>query len=414
MSNGSGRKQYHKRKKELFALYKAILSLIYNYEKLFEENKKEIVTKHSKDKSKRSMNINFIRDEFPKLYSKNDRTGFLNPTNVQDTIQTLEELGIISVKKRGKQEQIIHLTQVGIDLQEFIDIINKYTESYFTLFNTLSEKLLFIPSKYLSLMDIPKEKLYSYSLGEIREEIEKYRLRLLDNGWKGTEIILYNDIRTNLIDLKTVCDKNFFNMVLLRYAKIRKKHEFKQSLLLEFFNYLIKKPNEKKIDFILRNYEMEVDGYPTIRHESPINLGLARDFSIMQAGMGNHERIFPKLNESVSSWGATAGEHQYFKDIYNIFYSQVISFSFENEIKDMVTSYIELLGVHLGEYDQHVDGLKDLIERLEEKKDSETQLNSDQKNKIILSIKTTELFLNILQDYARRKNMHMTSFFNSS
>ena len=91
-------------------------------------------------------------------------------------------------------------------------------------------------------------------------------------------------------------------------------------LLLEFFGFLLKEPNEKKIDFVILNYEMEINGYSNIRIVNPVNTELERAFDLMQVNMEQDERFYPKPNELVSVRGSTGGEYQYFLDVYNVFY----------------------------------------------------------------------------------------------
>ena len=363
------------------------------------------------NEKKDSVNITFIREQLSRIYLKKDRTGFMNSLNTQDTINTLEEIGIITRVKKGKQEKIINVTSLGEDIQEFILNLGKYNNSYFNLFGSFAKKLLFIPASHLDLMNIGNNRLNSNDLGEFKEEIEDYRMKLIEFGWKTEEINLYNQIRTNLIDIKIICDRNFFNMSLARFAKIIKKHDVKNPLLLEFFGFLLKEPNEKKIDFVLSNYEMEINGYSNIRIVSPINAELKRELDVMQINMERRERIYPRLNEHVSVRGITGGEYQYFLDVYNIFCTNVISFSFEKEIKDMVLSYVELSEIRLGNYFEHIGHLKEIIRDLESVLNSKLTLNSAEKDKINMVIKTTKFFLNILVNYAKRKNMKIVSFF---
>ena len=201
--NKSPRKNYHRQKKELFSLYKAILNL------LCTENKD-------------SFNITFLREKLSHLYPKNERTGFINSLNIQDTIGALKEIGIITREKTGKQEKIIRVTSLGKEIQKFILNIDKYNNAYFKLFDSFAKNLLFIPASHLDLMNIANNKLNSNDLDIFKEEIENYRMKLIGCGWKTEEIDLYNQIRTNLIDLKNICDRNFFNMSLSRFAKIIK------------------------------------------------------------------------------------------------------------------------------------------------------------------------------------------------
>jgi hypothetical protein len=233
---------------------------------------------------------------------------------------------------------------------------------------------------------------------------------LIRHAWSKTEVTLYNEIRTNLIDLKVVCDRSFVNGILLRYAKIRMKHQISNSLILKFLGHLIKESIEKKVDFMLFNFDKEINGYSGIRVINSINKELKRDFDMIQAGINREERFYPKINEYVASRGTTGGEYEYFISILNIFYMKVISFSFEKEIHRMIKSYIELLQFHLGNYDRYIDGLKQIVLDIQAELEPNDQLNPIEKEKLILVIKTAEFFIDILLDYARQNNMQIVTF----
>ena len=180
------------------------------------------------------------------------------------------------------------------------------------------------------------KSLNSCEIGEIKEDIENHKKKLKQNGWNKIEIILYNEIRSNLIDLKVICDKTLLNILILRFAKIMKKYEIKNRLILNFLSYLIRLSIEKKVDFVISNYEMEVNGYSDVRIISPTNTEMIKSFDITQAGMPNQDKFYPRLGEYVISRGTTGGEFEYFIDIYSIFYDKNISFSLEKEIREMI------------------------------------------------------------------------------
>lgn len=356
------------------------------------------------------VNITYLRKKLQELYSEKDRTGLLNSRNIEDTIETMEEIGLIIRERRGKQEKPIKLSPLGEDTLDFILSLDKYNDAYFNLYNSYSKKLLFISASHLEFMNMNDKSLNSCDLGKIKEDVMNYKKKLIQNGWNKIEIILYNEIRSNLIDLKIVCDKTFLNILLLRYAKIIKEYNIRNPLILRFFSYLIKVSIEKKVDFIISNYEMEVNGYSDLRIISPVNTELVRSFDIIQADMHSEDKFYPKINEYVISRGTTGGESEYFMDIYNIFYDKTISFSLKNEIREMITSYIELLQIHLGNYDRYLDGLKQIIIDLESKIESEPDFQPIEKDKINLVKETTKFFLTLLVEYARRNNMEIVTF----
>ena len=260
MSNEFKRSNYHRRKKELFNHYKVLIKLIH------EGRRRE------DGKEKDTVNINF-RERLHELYLNQYRTGFLNSRNIEDTITTMEKIGLITREKRGKQEKIIKLTPIGDDIYLFICNLEEYNKSYFELLDSLNKKLLFIPSNLLEFMNL-NDKDFNYFDLVFKENVRNYKKQLIRHGWDKTEVIFYNEIRSNLIDLKVVCDRTFFNIVLLRYAKIKTKNQITHSLILKFFEHLIKESIKKKIEFILSNFDNEVSGYSNIRVISPINTDL--------------------------------------------------------------------------------------------------------------------------------------------
>jgi len=357
------------------------------------------------------VNITYLRNILPKLYSKNDRTGFLNFRNIEDTIKGMEEAGLITKDKKGKQEKPLKLTSVGYDIYLFIHNLDKFHDSYFKFLNSLAKKLLFIDARYLYLMDFTENEMNSsFEIARLKQEITNFKKLLSKHGWSKTEIILYNEIRSNLIELKAVCDRNFLNMVLFRYAMIRKEHHTDHPLIQGFFEYLIKDAIGKKIDFILSNFEQESMGYSRIRNINPVNTDLIRHLDTLQAGINIENHFYPKLYEHVASRETVNEEFEYFISLFDLFYFKVISFSFKDEMEDMMRSYIELLHIHLGNYSTYLDSIKQAIVYIQTQLEKNTKLSTLDKEKLLLAQRTAETFLNVLLKYAKRNNMQIVTF----
>ncbi len=71
----------------------------------------------------------------------------------------------------------------------------------------------------------------------------------------------------------------------------------------------------------------------------------------------------------------------------------------------MIYSYVELSQIHLGNYAEYIGRLKEIVTDLESELDSKPSLHPVKTNNAKMVIKTTQFFLNILLDYAKRKNM---------
>ena len=157
--------------------------------------------------------------------------------------------------------------------------------------------------------------------------------------------------------------------------------------LLKLLNYLIKEYVEKRVDFILENYESEIYGYSTLR--------------TIYADNNKH---------TIEIRGSTGGIHEYFVSLFSIFYNNVITFVLEKEIEAMLIAYLELLQLPLGGESFLIDDLKELIARCNDSLETDQNLSGIEKKKIELIQRTANFFLKILLDYAERKNMQIITF----
>lgn len=360
-------KKRHIPNKELFLIQNKILILIFkDYKELLNKNK--------------------IFNKIKKIGKKEKQTGLGYKQNILDSIVALEKMRLVKIEEEGEQKENVVLTPIGKELSELIIALEEYNTSYFNLIKSFHEKVSFIPKRDLGYLKLCLKKIdVSGQPEEFREEVEDMKFKLIEKGWSREEIKLYNEILTNLIDFKVICDTNLINILLPRYSEIIKIHN-KDLLFLKFLNYLIKVSIEKKVDFILENYESEIYGYSNIR------------------------TIYPKYKDVLEIHEDTGGVHQYFLSLHSIFYEKMITFVLEKEIEDMLFAYLELLRPPLTNESHLIDNLKEMITEYENFLKTKQNLHILQKNKIELTGKTAKFFLKILLDYAKRKNIQIITF----
>jgi hypothetical protein len=351
-------------KKELFNIQKRILILIFN------ENEKRL-------------NKNKVYHKIAEIGKEEGQTGLRYKQNILDSIDALKEMELVNIYEEGAQKDNVVLTLTGMELSQLIKTIEYYITSYFNLINFLYEKVLFVLGRDLPFIGKNLENInYQDQDKDFYKEVNEMSDRLIQKGWNHNELLLYNEIRTNLIDLKVVCDTNFINMLLPRYSEIIRLNGNKCPLFLKFLNFLIKEPLEKKTNFILENYENEIYGYSNIR-------------------------IIPAENArgTITLHENTGGHHPYFMYLYRIFYDNIITLTAIEEVKEMVSSYLELLdNPAIGSFE--IEYMESLIKYYEDSLKNATEPNMSiiKRYKIELKIKTTKILLNAIMDYYNKRD----------
>lgn len=339
------------------------------------------------NKKNEEFHINKIVREIDEKYNAKERTGLKHKPGITNSIEILKKIGLIEKKKVNKQKIIIILSDLGKEVAKVTIDLQRYNDSYFGLLKSLNEKLLFIKGYQISFIDRDLENIGFSENPSLKVEVENQRHRLKGKGWARDEICFYNKIRTNLLDFKNILDASFFNIFLSRYAKIKRDFKIENELLLKYLHYLIKKSIDKKIDFMLENYESEIYGYSNIRVIYSTNT--------------------KNVIESIES---TGGYLQYFEDLFGIFFRNMVTFSLEKEIREMLFSFLELIELPIPQIDiSHIDGLKTLIKSYDAYS-SRQNLTVMDKNKINVETKTAKLLLDVLLKYAERKNVEVKTF----
>ncbi|CAN5625463.1 hypothetical protein BH23THE1_BH23THE1_27530 [soil metagenome] len=263
-------------KKDLFLHYKQILILLLeNKREPFHKNKiAEILSKK-------------VGEKHPTGRMKNQ--GLRTKENWLDTIKTFhKDLKLVSIERKTIEREkrikdIVTLTDIGCEIAEVVSTIDKYDKSYLDLIYSYNEKLFSISHKYSDYID---KKLTQNDFPETPttlEEVERLKINLVgEKGWKWEELEFFTEIRSNLIDLKNIIDRNYFFVVTRRFARIIDEHGLgSNSFLLDFIAYLIKESLEQRIDLILKNQMNEFYSRVTTKNYSiDDRIEISRDMSI--------------------------------------------------------------------------------------------------------------------------------------
>ena len=133
--------------------------------------------------------------------------------------------------------------------------------------DSMNEKVFCINDDFLMFLEA-NPKSFEKDIPELTKEIEETRQKLIDSGWLNKEIDEYNQYRSTLVDIKNFCDKNFVYMILYIYSNIIKEHNLQHNSVLRIIiKRMITEHVEKKIDFIVENYEKALKGYYKVKIE---------------------------------------------------------------------------------------------------------------------------------------------------
>lgn len=307
------------------------------------------------------------------------KTGLSDKKSITDAITEMEVAELIAERKHQKhsQKEIMYLTKSGRELADMIISLDEYIKSIYELHEQANEKVLFVKGRYLAILqyeDIEKQKYL---------EIKKDYLRTLRNiGWKDSEIEFYNCCRTNIVDFIAYCEKNFLNVLLLRYSNILRSFKLKKLQKFIIREIIMAAVNER-ISFMLEHIEDQIYGYSTIRVHNPLQ-----------------NKIMPTVVEQ----GSSDGILQLFRDIVDIVAWNPLPFVIKEEIRNVLISFLSLLNPPLTNLDLYISDLINLAKKKVHFLEVERKHYDKNHRLERLSCKGLYFFLQIYKEYCAKRN----------
>lgn len=339
-------------KKILYNHYTLILNLIL-------EHKNEII--HENEIFRRMQNTS----------NGKYMTGLSYKSYTIEAIKTLTKFELVQLIHEGSKH-IVQLTNYGERVIKLILQIEQYNNSYFKLLDSFYEK--FLDVRFSSIID---EKSKNLDLNT-RLIIEDKRNNLIGKGWSSKDLSFYNEFLSNMVDFKIVCDRNFLPMALNRYSKIV-KDSGENELTLEILEYQLLRSVKKRISFISKNLENEYLGYNTKRI------------------------LYPSKQEGMILYASTGGSQLLFKELCEIFYFKMIPPILKQEIEEMTYSYLNLLQPPVGNLDDYIDAIKQLVYSLE--MDMKKDHKDHTKIKSNAFLFSSQFFLDLFMKYCKENNL---------
>ena len=124
------------------------------------------------------------------------------------------------------------------------------------MLNIIKEKVLLVGDAHLAVLSLNPEN----AAEEIKKIIRDYQMMMLSFGWHNDEVEFYNECRTNVVDFKYACDKNFMDILLLRYASIQQEFSPNKQAKDIVTSVILRATNDKLLH-ILENIQNEIYGY---------------------------------------------------------------------------------------------------------------------------------------------------------
>jgi DNA-binding HxlR family transcriptional regulator len=192
------------------------------------------------------------------------QTGLAYKKAVTDAISELEKAQLLGEREdpNHSQREIKYLTDSGKEVADMIISLDEYAKSIYKLYVVAKEKVLFVTGRYLGILDL--EDVEEEQLIHIKRDFRN-ALRIL--GWQHDEIAFYNSCRTNVVDLISFCERDFLNVLLLRYSLILHSFKLNNKAKTIISNIILNAMNEK-VSFMLDNIQDETLGYSTMSSQS--------------------------------------------------------------------------------------------------------------------------------------------------
>jgi hypothetical protein len=285
--------------------------------------------------SNQSLHENDIYRKIVQIGIEEKQTGLRNKMNTINSIQFLNQGKLIEKRKDG-QVRYISITDLGKEVINLIIAIREYNTAYLHLCRSFYELLILKKQYQLGILtsnpELEAEPKLRLTLKEHREKI-KTRLTKpfpeieikLANTEKFSvsfpeisrdDLQYYSLSVPTLYDFKTICDKNLYFMIFMRYGLIKKNFNLTDNvdnLLVE----LIFDSINKKILYLLSNYDKEIIGYTIIKSST------VEPRAIFSTDTGINTNLFYEIS--------------------NIFKKDPIPLLYSLEIKNMLIAYLNLL-----------------------------------------------------------------------
>jgi hypothetical protein len=261
---------------------------------------------------------NKVFEILKELGKKKVGTGLTFKQNFTNSMNGLEKMRLVEIKKGKQSKEIIILTSMGIEIADLIIESVIYQWSYTNLIKSMEKKVFCFKDLFtISLFEadpnttIMKDPYFANHRRQAQHKLEK-------EGWTKQEIKRYNTYCLDLIDYRDIFDKNYVGIILLKYFNIAKKYQISnKSDIFKIIKNMILQIVERKIDLI-SDYEDEMRGYRTVKVEN----------------QGNRKLMSPQI---------TSDTERYYEELSTIEKNHPIPGLLNKEFADMRIAYTNLL-----------------------------------------------------------------------
>ena len=188
------------------------------------------------------LNVNDIYRKIAQIGREKKQTGLRNKKNIIDSIQFLNKGELIDERKDG-QVRYISITDLGKEVINLIIAIREYNIAYLHLCESFYELISLNKQYGLGILTCNPELEAEPKLRQtLKEHTEKIKTRLtkpfpdieikLANTEKFSvsfpkvsfdDLQFYSSSVPTFYDFKTICDKNLYFIIFMRYGLIKKK-----------------------------------------------------------------------------------------------------------------------------------------------------------------------------------------------
>jgi DNA-binding HxlR family transcriptional regulator len=338
--------------------------------------------------------IMILRLLFSKDMSVNNifqQTGLTYKKRVTDAIMQLEKAQIIGNKTdpKHKQREIKYLTDVGREIGDIIISLDDYESANYGLHIVAKEKVFILMEYLLPVLDdienIRRPHLKSMEEDTVKE-VRKVIRKLIQIGWTYDEIEFYNHCRTQLIELFSLCQRSFIDILLLRYARILNSKKLNLHAT-KIFEYIIMNAINNKVVFMLNNIETVSKGYFVVRTY----------------------RYPPDIRPTViQERTSSAGVFQLIIDFVGVFLQSPLPSILKREIWNLSLSYLSLLKPPLANLELFIWDIRSSLDNdvanisLEEKQFSGREEKLARFQMLIINQK--QLFLELYKEYCKTQH----------
>lgn len=295
---------------DCFNYYGPILRIVYD-EKNKTYNKTEIADKVAEIalKNQRIDPSNTLTTYIPRKFKNRRGQDYEGLKRKEIAFAAIDHLAKVKLLDRridlenNNREKKFKLSDRGTIIARFLKEMDEYQDSYFKLKESIEGKIPHLADTSI---------------------LEKY-----DSRWKKNEIPFYYKFRYDCLDLNEIFDKNFMNIVLLRYAKIiNSSYSLHNTKLKIILNDLIVRLIEKRTRYMLFKYKIYRQSGEAITKMNERELNTVRS----------------KLTYETEFRTGKEGRLPFFQEIKNYFRGRrIIPSLIETEVKNMIFAYLYLL-----------------------------------------------------------------------